>query len=162
VASRRICCISRHRPASKIQRERVEFSIVPATGLHSEGSFVQTAPKGTFKARTSKQAFFSQFLVFRVGMRRNLACYSGRKAILLRASERRYKPLVIPNSPTVRNLLLGLKLAALPPSAPGRIPIVEIIWKFCGKRRLTGSNAALYVCKVSRTVGFAFVPIRLD
>jgi len=43
-----------------------------------------------------------------------------------------------------------------------KIPDVEIIWKFCGKRCLTGLFAALYVYQVSRTVGFAFEQIRLD
>jgi hypothetical protein len=41
-------------------------------------------------------------------------------------------------------------------------PDVEIIWKSCGMRRLTGFYAARYVCKVSRTVGFALVRVRLD
>jgi len=43
-----------------------------------------------------------------------------------------------------------------------QLPDVEIIWKSCGKQSLTGFSAARYVCRVSRTVGFAFVCFRLD
>jgi hypothetical protein len=51
------------------RERRKKFSIVPATGLHSESN---SSPKGTFKARTSK-GIFSQFHVFRIWLRKKLA-----------------------------------------------------------------------------------------
>ena len=94
VASRRICCISRHRPASKIQRERVEFSIVPATGLHSESNWFRTNRSEGYLQSKDLQAsvlFSISCLPYRAAQnaRRNWRFYPGRKAILSRASERR-------------------------------------------------------------------------
>src|SRR5919205_4204171 len=52
-------CISRARPASKYLKG-LNPLIAPATGLDSEAK--SRHPKGTFKARTSKSKFFSQFV----------------------------------------------------------------------------------------------------
>ena len=124
----RVVCNSRARPASKLLRER-EFSIVPATGLHSESSRLSQAslPKGTFKARTSK-GIFSQFFVFRIGMRRKWR-FTDRKAILLRVrapdAALPLKAVVIPNGFIVRNLLLA-------GSSPARAPQTFPMWKSSG------------------------------
>jgi hypothetical protein len=67
--------------------------------------------EGYLQSKDLQQAFFSQFLVFRIGLHKiaspKVALYSGRKAILLRAFERLIKSLVIPNRAEnpVRNLL---------------------------------------------------------
>jgi hypothetical protein len=66
VASRSYCLQLSGFVRHLIVQEERKPSIVPATGLHSESN---TFPKGTFKARTSK-GIFSQFLVFRVGLRK--------------------------------------------------------------------------------------------
>jgi len=98
VASRRICCISRHRPASESQGERVEFSIVPATGLHSESSRFRTNRSEGYLQSKDLQAsvlFSISCLPYRSAQnaRRNWRFYPERKAILLRISERRHNPL---------------------------------------------------------------------
>jgi len=63
--------IVRHLRFQENKQRAIKFSIVPATGLYSQHGFVEAAPKGTFKARTSKQAFFSQFLSSVIGLREN-------------------------------------------------------------------------------------------
>jgi hypothetical protein len=68
VAGWALFCNSRARPASKVLRGIKNPSIAPATGLDSETT--SRFLKGTFKARTSKSKFFSQFSVFRFGVRR--------------------------------------------------------------------------------------------
>jgi hypothetical protein len=139
----RIVCISRARPASKFHRERVKKALnCPGHGT----SFGKASrfPKGTFKARTSK-GIFSQFLVFRLGLRKMRAPKlasklrtEGHTVARVRApdpaspsepchSERLYR-----EEPAVRWQL----------SRPRSIPNVEIIWKFCGKRSLTGLRRA--------------------
>jgi hypothetical protein len=105
-------------------QENLEFSIVPATGLHSESI---TYPKGTFKARTSK-GIFSQFLVFRIGVRRKWCHGSGRKAILLRAFERPSKTAVILN-PEQREGQESWFFAGRSPAAP---PKTVQLWKTSG------------------------------
>ena len=107
-------------------------------------------PKGTFKARTSKR-IFSQFSVFRLGlsqkrMRRNWRL-PDRKAILLRVFER---PSQNPHSKPCHSERLYREEPAVrwQLSAPSpRIPTVEIHWKFCGQRRLTGSKRACMFVK---------------
>ena len=117
--------------------------------------------------RTSKRRIFSQFLVFRLGARRTYGAgflfEPKRKTILLRAvNELRTQRWVIPNGFIVRNLLFG-RQASSPCTRPKwELPHVQNMWKPCGMLALTGFSAALYVCKVSRTVGFAFVRVRLD
>ena len=68
VAGWALFCNSRARPASN-GLEGLNPSIAPATGLDSETT--SRFLKGTFKARTSKSKIFSQFSVFRFGVRRN-------------------------------------------------------------------------------------------
>ncbi len=63
----RIVCNSRACPASKFE-ESVEFSIVPATGLHSESKAVS---EGYLQSKEPPTRIFSQFLVFRIGLRKS-------------------------------------------------------------------------------------------
>jgi len=134
-------------------RER-KPSIVPATGLHSES---KTVPKGTFKARTSKR-IFSQFFVFRLGLPKMRAesgvSQSDRKAILLRAVSSSQPQKSCHSEQLYREESASgvCRQLSCPASQDG--PAVENIWKSCGLCRLTGSYAAPYVCRVSRTVGF--------
>ena len=76
-------CNSRRRPASKI----IEPDCKPALNRPGHGTSIRKLPrflKGTFKARTSKSKIFSQFSVFRLGMRRKSASFkTKRKAILV-------------------------------------------------------------------------------
>ena len=130
----RIVCISRARPASKFLREQVKKAL-NRPGHGTSFGRATRFPKGTFKARTSK-GIFSQFLVFRnrrapkVAFYPNgrpycCACSSARPSFPLKPchSERLYR-----EEPAVRRQL----------SRSRPIPDVEIIWKFCGKRSLTG------------------------
>jgi hypothetical protein len=84
-------------PGIYVFRERrKKFSIVPATGLHSESNWFHVRPSEGYLQSKDLQGIFSQFLVFRIGLRKKLgeesspklALSSGRKAILLRAFER--------------------------------------------------------------------------
>ena len=134
----RIVCISRACPASKFLREQVKKAL-NRPGHGTSFGRATRFPKGTFKARTSK-GIFSQFLVFRLGLRKMrapklafypngrpycCACSSARPSFPLKPchSERLYR-----EEPAVRRQL----------SRSRPIPDVEIIWKFCGKRSLTG------------------------
>jgi len=85
VAAGVFCCISRHRPASKDLKRECRFSIVPATGLHSERNF----SKGNLQSKEPpKVSSFLNFLSSVSGCAKctpNLAFYPDRKAILLRA-----------------------------------------------------------------------------
>ena len=114
-------------------RERVtKLSIVPATGLHSEKQHgFRRVPS---KQGPPKRDLFSIF------------CLPSRAVAKMRAPKRpRYgrpyccayrapnpRSLVIPSE--ARNL--GFRWQLSRPRS--RFPVVEIIWKFCGKRRLTG------------------------
>src|ERR1700686_4978829 len=89
VAAGVFCCISRHRPASNVKSTE-KFSIVPATGLHSECSWLsqQVFRRVPSKQGTSKVSSFLNFLSSVSGCAKctpKLAFYPGRKAILLRA-----------------------------------------------------------------------------
>ena len=93
----RICCNSRARPASKFLESVVigssesKFSIVPATGLHSESNWFRVRPSEGYLQSKDLQRIFSQFLVFRIGlpeMHAESGVLPGRKAIPLRVSER--------------------------------------------------------------------------
>jgi hypothetical protein len=77
-----------------------------------QSGFSRSIPKGTFKVRTSKRRIFSQFQVFRFGVRRiQASCFSQAEGhTAARYNELPAKSIVIPNraeSP-VRNLLFGL------------------------------------------------------
>ena len=135
VAGWALFCNSRARPASKVL-EGLNLSIVPATGLDSETT--SRFLKGTFEARTSKSKLFSQFSVFRFGVRRKSAFF----AVL---GGRPYR------------CVRFLSLQAPQSFHSEQISHVENMCKCCGMCRLTGSRAATYVCKVSRTAGFALV-----
>ena len=123
-------------------------------------------PKGTFKARTSKR-IFSQFSVFRPACAESgVDRPEGHTVARIRERQtQRFviaKGFVIPNraeSP-VRNLLLGLAalLLPLPKVLPACGKRLEILWDVSIDRILRRT----YVCKVSRTVGFALVRDRLD
>ena len=86
--------------------------------------------------RTSKRRIFSQFLVFRLGVRRRFGAgflfEPKRKTILLRAvNELRTQRFVIPNGFIVRDLLLGGRRALLDASQIGLSPCakhVESLW----------------------------------
>jgi hypothetical protein len=152
-----------------IQRAAIEFSIIPATGLHSESNrvYLKTFPKGTFKARTSK-GIFSQFLVFRIGLPK-MHAESGvwfRPEDHTVARRERHINLsqvfVIPNraeSPVRHALSLSkgtccwvcswqLSRPRFRNSRCGNH--LEILWE----ASIDGVFAALYVYQVSRTVGF--------
>ena len=111
----RSLCISRARPASNI-KEGIGSSIAPATGLDSEtpSRFL----KGTFKARTSKSKFFSQFSVFRL-----------RTAKKPCALKRRFT-----QAEGLSCCALKRNCTVCPPSPNGTSPcgnLVEILWDVC-------------------------------
>jgi len=132
-------------------------------------------PKGTFKARTSKQGSFLNFLssaaCSRNAVRRNQArfetCFRGQAedayccAQFLSATAECGKKSSLRSMngqecPFPHSFLIFA--GSSPVTCPARaFPDVEIIWKSCALRRLTGILAALYVCRVSRTAGFALV-----
>jgi len=137
--------------------------IAPATGLDSETT--SRFLKGTFKARTSNSKIFSQFSVFRPRIAESHAPKSGACYIHAEPSGRPYR-CALQSLTACRALLDRTADGDCPhmsrgssPNAPlPRIfPNVEIPWKFCGLHALTGSRAATYVYKVSRTAGFALV-----
>jgi hypothetical protein len=72
------------------------------------------------------------------------------------------KAFVIPNGLIVRDLLLGFaasSLQSLPELILSRCGNhLEILWE----AQIDRIKRRQYVCKVSRTVGFAFVRFRLD
>ena len=91
-------------------------------------------------------------------MRRKWRLIPTRKTILLRVSERLTQKQ-IPHDKAVRNdKTLGDR--QLSRSAPNSRcgNHLEILWE----ATIDGIYAALYGCKVSRTVGFALVRFRLD
>jgi len=127
---RRICCISRHRPASKFQRA---ISIVPATGLHSDRN---TVSEGYLQSKEPpKLRSFLNFLSSVSGCRKmppKAASYLDRKAILLRARARRkVRSLSFPAALS-RGICFWVSLAALllPPLSFSRCGNhLEILWE---------------------------------
>ena len=85
-----------------------------------------------------------------------VASSSGRKTILLRVFRSAVKGLVIPSE--ARNLGLGWQLSCRFPKRSTCGKHLEILWDASIDRILCRT----YVCKVSRTVGFALVRVRLD
>ena len=117
--------------------------------------------------RTSKRRIFSQFLVFRLGVRRKFGAWVSIRAKAEDHTVARCKRA--PHSKVCHSERFYREGSAFgrQASSPGRVPNrnfhrVQNMWKACGMLRLTGFSAALYGCKVSRTVGFAFVRVRLD
>ena len=156
------------RPASKFQRALKSLN----RPGHGTGFGKKAFPKGTFKARTSKRRIFSQFSVFRFGMRRNWRIFFKIKAegayccvlVSRLQSESNPKGQSSCHSEQPYREESAFRLLPSSPAPPPnpRLPDVENIWKSCGMCWLTGFSHALYVCKVSRTVGFALVRVRLD
>jgi hypothetical protein len=165
----RILCNSRAYPASKFPESIVrssaesKFSIVPATGLHSESNWFHVRPSEGYLQSKDLQAGRS-FLNFLSSVSGCLKCNAesgvlprnGRPYCCARQSAQP-KSDVIPNraeSP-VRNLLLGLRQLSCrrsqtEPSRCGNH--LEILWE----ARIDRIKRRTYVCKVSRTVGFAW------
>ena len=134
------CCISRHRPASKDLKRECRVLNCPGHGT----SFGKKFSKGTFKARNLQSKFFSQFLVFRIGLRKMhaelgvLPRPEGHTVARIRA-RRKIKSLSFRSGLFARNLLLGFAGSSPVPAPDSRCGNhLEIIWKSCGKRTLTG------------------------
>ena len=130
---RRICCISRHRPASNVKSAE-KFSIVPATGLHSESSWLsqQVFRRVPSKQGTSRVSSFLNFLssvsgcakctpklAFTPDGRPYCCAHSSARPEFLSPS------LVIPNGFTVRKICFAGSSPAL---APRKFPM----WKSSG------------------------------
>ena len=101
-------CNSRARPASK-DVERVKFSIVPATGLHSESN---TVSEGYLQSKDLQRDLFSIFCLPSRSAPK-VAFVSGRKA---------------------HTVARCFELRSSSPVAPQGLSDVEIIWKSCGLR----------------------------
>src|SRR5271154_4366670 len=100
------------------------LSIVPATGLYSESV---TYPKGTFKARTSK-GIFSQFLVFRIRLRKMSAETGGSlrtEDAYCCASFRAQRQMWGQPPSAVRRA----QLDSLPEALPSPLPKTVQLWK---------------------------------
>jgi hypothetical protein len=122
-------CNSRARPPSNGLRG-VSPKFIPATGCDSEAvRFL----KGTFKARTSKRKFFSQFSVFRFRLRRNGRGFRAEDHTVARARFERVRlqaapPITWPSGP-------GLYPEASSPSAVRRSsPCGKVVEILCGAR----------------------------
>jgi hypothetical protein len=122
-------------------------------------SFGKKFSKGTFKARNLQSKFFSQFLVFRIGLRKmhaELGVFTrdGRPYCCAHSSAALNPRFVIPSGLIARNLLSIFAGSSPLPASDSRCGNhLEILWE----AHVDGISAARYVCKVSRTVGFALV-----
>ena len=146
----RIVCNSRARPASKFIRE---CRVLNRPG-HGTSFGKHHVSEGYLQSKDLQRDLFSIF-VFRIGVRRKWRSFERKTHTIARFGAQRQmwgQPLS-----AVRRAQLDSLSAALLLSLPKRVQTVEIIWKSCGMRRLTGFYAATYACQVSRTVGFALV-----
>ena len=137
VASRRICCISRHRPASKFSREHFKFSIVPATGLHSDSNwFHRNRSEGYLQSKDLQASvLFSISCLPSWGaqnVRRKWRFTSAGRPYCCACQSAQHSPptqsLVIPNGFIVRNLLSLAALLSRSPNSHCGNPL-EILWE---------------------------------